>query len=197
MAKLTDLEINALQNILVIKPPKTSSFGKLLSNLFGSKTTTEIDFQLSRYVPALKELCEEILKGQIVDKDYPYTNKPPNNFKIDQVISSKKIEIEVKKTETTTGIKVPSRFTDEPSWQLTPRKEEDTTTTIKKGEYKLFIFVIGGVTYSEIRTAYELQHDYNIEVIIGGTSIISPKSFVEKLSKIEPKQKKKMEKKKN
>src|SRR2546423_15423987 len=45
------------------------------------------------------------------------------------------------------------------------------------------VFVAGGVTYSELRSAYELTETYNkdVEVIIGSTHVITPKNFIEDL----------------
>jgi syntaxin-binding protein 1 len=46
---------------------------------------------------------------------------------------------------------------------------------------KLIVFVIGGATYSEIRSAYEIAETYSRDVFIGTTELLRPTSFVEQL----------------
>ncbi|KAI8886747.1 Sec1-like protein [Backusella circina FSU 941] len=49
----------------------------------------------------------------------------------------------------------------------------------------VIIFVVGGVTYSEIRSAYELSEAYDCEVYIGSTHIITPDRFVQDISMLD------------
>ena len=52
----------------------------------------------------------------------------------------------------------------------------------QQSEGSLIIFIVGGVTYSEIRSIYEVaKTKTNREIFIGGTSILTPKSFIEAL----------------
>lgn len=44
----------------------------------------------------------------------------------------------------------------------------------------LVIFVLGGITYAEIQTAYELMVKHNLDVYIGGTHLVTATSFIEK-----------------
>lgn len=47
---------------------------------------------------------------------------------------------------------------------------------------RLIIFVLGGVTQSEIRSVYELSTDLHREIFIGSTHLITPKSYLEQVS---------------
>jgi len=141
LVKFNELEKNALLNILTLKPPSTFVYNKLQTKYSTNKPQgVDFDFSLSRYAPVVKELCDDLLKGNLSEKDFKYVDSPNSSFKI------------------------------------------ETVSTQKKTDYKLFVFVIGGVSYSEMRSAYELQNEYGIEVIIGGTSILSPKDYIEKIS---------------
>lgn len=42
----------------------------------------------------------------------------------------------------------------------------------------------GGVTFAEVRAAYEVMSQRNREVVIGGTSYLTPTQFVDALSKV-------------
>jgi syntaxin-binding protein 1 len=47
------------------------------------------------------------------------------------------------------------------------------------------VFVIGGTTYSEIRSAYEIGETYNRDVFIGSTEILRPNTFIEHLGHLQ------------
>ncbi|CAG8721745.1 8456_t:CDS:2, partial [Racocetra fulgida] len=47
---------------------------------------------------------------------------------------------------------------------------------------RIIVFIAGGVTYSELRTAYEITEKHRQDVIIGSTHIITPQKFVEDMS---------------
>jgi len=50
---------------------------------------------------------------------------------------------------------------------------------------RLIVFIVGGVTYSEIRCAYEIQEEYKKwQVYIGSNERIDPSDFMENLSKM-------------
>ena len=48
----------------------------------------------------------------------------------------------------------------------------------------MIVFVLGGVTYSELRCAYEVTNERKKawEVIMGGSHIITPAKFLDKMA---------------
>ena len=46
---------------------------------------------------------------------------------------------------------------------------------------RIFVFVIGGVTHSEMRVTYDLARSQQREIIIGGTSLLTPDGFIRNL----------------
>lgn len=48
------------------------------------------------------------------------------------------------------------------------------------------MFIVGGMTYSEMRAVYEASAATNCEVIIGSTHIITPTRFMEQLKELRP-----------
>lgn len=60
------------------------------------------------------------------------------------------------------------------------QKYNTITREDKKSVSKLIIFVIGGITYSEIRCAYEVsQANKSVQVMIGSTHIITPNTMLD------------------
>ncbi len=46
------------------------------------------------------------------------------------------------------------------------------------------MFVLGGITSSEMRVAYELMMQTKSEIIIGGTSLLTPQNFIDGLGSL-------------
>jgi syntaxin-binding protein 1 len=49
---------------------------------------------------------------------------------------------------------------------------------------RLIVFVIGGITRSEVRTAYEISRATGRDVIIGSTSLDTPGEFLSQLTNL-------------
>lgn len=45
----------------------------------------------------------------------------------------------------------------------------------------IFVYVLGGCTYSEVRAAYELSHILKRDIFVGGDALLTPSSFLERL----------------
>ncbi|RKP40341.1 Sec1-like protein, partial [Dimargaris cristalligena] len=43
---------------------------------------------------------------------------------------------------------------------------------------RLFVFVVGGITYSEVRTIYELSASFGWDVYLGSTHVFTPRAFL-------------------
>ncbi|KFO06427.1 Syntaxin-binding protein 3, partial [Balearica regulorum gibbericeps] len=55
----------------------------------------------------------------------------------------------------------------------------------RKSSARLIIFVIGGITYSEMRSAYEVSQAYkSCEVVIGSTHILTPKRLLDEVKSL-------------
>jgi len=197
MAKLDDDQIDACNNLsLLIKASKSGISQKLSKFFEGFKKSgasdKEVGYQLSRYTPKLKEITEKCIQGKLETESYPYINDPSSGFKLsnkDASSSSSKTSTSSKTTGSSSGASSDLRSKKTgPTWNKQTKKgaEEETTTSTAssvkiENNNKMFVFVIGGMSYSETRSCYELMGEYNMDVFFGSTSLLTPQTFIQKL----------------
>ncbi|XP_067893679.1 syntaxin-binding protein 3 [Heterodontus francisci] len=71
------------------------------------------------------------------------------------------------------------------SGAVSARQGNKSNQDDRRGGLKLIIFIIGGVTYSEMRCAYEVsQSSKSCEVIVGSTHILTPTRLLDDLKKL-------------
>ncbi|KAM3584082.1 syntaxin binding protein 1 [Umbelopsis sp. WA50703] len=133
------------------------------------ENTQDVPFDLSRYVPVVKRVCEAHIKETIDQSLFPLIRVA---------------EPENKNQDTKVGLKhVPQLRVYHTKWH---KKTGGTNAGPKPPSGPpLVIFVAGGITYSEIRSAYELAETHDREVYIGSTHIITSKSFVDDLKTLQ------------
>lgn len=124
-------------------------------------------FALSRFVPMLQEVLEDATSGKLSQDEYPYVRTPssPSASSLPSSADTTPKAGFSARTIRTTG-----------AWAKkasgTPPKEDKN-----KGR-RLFAFVIGGLTYSEMRVAHKLSARLGRDIILGGTSVETPSKFL-------------------
>ena len=140
----------------------------------GKKKSMDQMDDLSRYTPKAKIILESLLTNNLPISTFPYLKSPP----VDQIVQQK------------------SAF--KAKWG---KKEKDGGGNYMKG--RIILFILGGASYSEVRTVYELTGEFNREIVLGRlfiafnffflsflllvtgtTSIYNPEQFVKKVKKI-------------
>ncbi|CAK9809394.1 Protein ROP [Anthophora plagiata] len=117
---------------------------------------TEQTYQMSRWTPVMKDIMEDAIEDKLDSKHF--------TFLAGRAASS--------------GYHAPT------SARYGHWHKDKGSQTIKNVP-RLIVFVVGGVCFSEIRCAYEVTNALkNWEVIIGSSHIITPKSFLDDLSKL-------------
>ncbi|KAI8337909.1 Sec1-like protein [Chlamydoabsidia padenii] len=129
----------------------------------------DVPFDLSRYVPVVKRVVEGHVKGTIDQSLFPLLRVArPESTKADSSHSRKQVpQLRVYKTQ----------------WH----KKSSGNNALPKPPSgpPIIIFIAGGMTYSEVRSAYELAELFDREVYIGSTHIIAPEKFVQALGNLD------------
>ena len=119
------------------------------------KVREEQTYQLSRWAPYVKDLMEDAFEEKLDARQFPYLSNRPAGGGNFGGTSAR------------------------PTWHRNVGQQ-----TTRTGP-RLIVFIIGGVTYSEIRSAYEAtaanQAQKKWEVIIGSDQILTPKQFLNNL----------------
>ncbi|KAK6051202.1 Sec1 family protein [Cooperia oncophora] len=111
-------------------------------------------YQSSRWVPALKDIMEDAIDDKLDTKHFPFLAGRQTNQPFRAPTSARYGQ-----------------------WH----KERGQQAQYRSGP-RLIVFVIGGLTYSEMRAAYEVtQAKKPWEVIIGSDQIITPEKFLSNL----------------
>ena len=122
----------------------------------------EEQWQLSRFQPIVYDIFEDMLKGELSQDEYPYVIQPSggNVGKKTQMID---VELSVRKKKST-------------------RRETGGNKGVEGRPVVLFI--VGGMTRSELRVAHQLSSQFSSNLLIGATSIDTPNAFLRNVSSI-------------
>ncbi|XP_065016069.1 SNARE-interacting protein KEULE-like isoform X1 [Musa acuminata AAA Group] len=145
---------------------------------------SEETWQLSRFYPLIEELLEKLSSGNLPKDEYPCMNDPSPTFHG----TSQNTSVRTTHAQPTQAHSVRSRPTA--TWAR-PRNSDDgyssdsilrhSSSDLRKMGQRIFIFIIGGATRSELRVVHKLTSKLNREIILGSSSLDDPPQFITKL----------------
>lgn len=136
----------------------------------------ETVFNLSRWVPVVKDIAEDAIVGKLDVSEFPPTKGNPQAL--------------VESTNDDDSGKVVSARKNRGGWahkKESKGKSIDLGTSAATGSdrQRLIIFIPGAISYNEIRAAYELSEQYGVDVIIGSHSVKTPSEFLESIQSLD------------
>ncbi|KXN92397.1 Protein transport protein sec1 [Leucoagaricus sp. SymC.cos] len=141
------------------------------------KLSNQEEYELSRFKPILRTVIEIIIES--LNKVLTFQQDNVAN-KLDESLFPY-VKDSPLKTQAPTSLRSPPPATSlrssKPSWHKAPKPGSN----IRDDKQRLIVFVAGGMTYSEIREAYQLSASLGKDIFIGSTHTITPKQFVDDL----------------
>lgn len=138
----------------------------------------ESSWQLSRFVPILSDVIEEVDKGALSSEDYPYVQAPST--------SRAGARSQDQKPSSLSGVS--SARSVRSTWTKRTISSGDNNSSLgvshegigrTPGKRRLIVFIVGGATYSETRLVHKLSQYLGREIILGSTSMVNPSSFLQ------------------
>lgn len=174
------------------------------------KRNKNIPMALMRYVPVLYSLTEQLIQHHLSQDLFPYTSPPPEdeeeqmathakqamsqqNKSRDSIQNSTQGKSARKKRDTqgsNQALNLNSDWkssaaagasTDEPQG-VTTAVAAQATFAASSTQPRYYVFVLGGMTFSEMRSVYELSDDLQSNVYLGSTSTLTPNQYIRDLS---------------
>ncbi|KAL1556786.1 STXBP unc-18 S1 [Salvia divinorum] len=141
-----------------------------------------VAWQLSRFYPIIEELVEKLSKGELPRNDYPCMNEPsPTIHGSSQAAAIRSVNIPTpysKRSRRTTTWARPRNSDDGYSSDSILRH---ASSDFKKMGQRIFVFIVGGATRSELRACHKLSAKLQREIVLGSSSLDDPPQFITKL----------------
>ncbi|RKP01437.1 hypothetical protein CXG81DRAFT_11991 [Caulochytrium protostelioides] len=119
----------------------------------------ELPYDLSRYKPLIKLLLEDQIHNRVEAKLFPWVKEPP------QATWSKR------------GAAGKEPGANGGAGTGAHAASGDNDDDRKRGP-RIILFVIGGMTFSEMRSVYELATEHRRDILIGSTAIYNPTQWM-------------------
>lgn len=173
-----------LLGVSLAKAPVTAKgfFRRKTKNSHPKRTANDVSYDVSRYRPLLQNILDELTGGTLGAEEYPYVKAPPD---LDGPSPSSPRGSANSGGNSGFVAKLGKAVrSSQPRWsqKTGSRKEEEVKKEWAGG--RLIVFIAGGMTYSEMRTVYEVSKATNREILIGGNSVLTPSAYVAALREV-------------
>lgn len=154
-AKISNVGRNTIKNVSNLDVTIIQDSGKKKPLPTRKERSSEETYNLSRYVPYIKDVMENAAEGSLDTKLFPYLLTREG------------------------GGMMSGGATSARSARMFGNWHKDKTQAETKSLPRLIVFVVGGASYSECRCAYEVTEAYKgWEILVGGTELLTPDGFL-------------------
>ena len=130
------------------------------------------EFANSRYVPPMKKILEAMIQNKLSFSEYPSVVAMPEQMggSTGTASHSARRRREVKGGATS-------------KWQRAAPKNDGKAGELFEGG-RIIVFVVGGMSYAELRVSREVQAKENREIVAGSTCFFKASEFIEDLASL-------------
>ena len=147
-------------------------------------------YDWSRYIPCIKTIVDNLVAGDLNEMECPHTVK-------EEAVSNGGASSSV--TPAGRGSKRSNAGGYQNRWGASLRQGAGASMgagtaekaypdalpwSLARCKRRIYVFVVGGVTYSETRAIAELIHQHDCELILGTTALLTPATFLRKLAEL-------------
>ncbi|CEH18084.1 sec1-like protein [Ceraceosorus bombacis] len=210
-ARLGLHEMDAVDNLVhlgarVLKDPQNSGWDAWFKKGKRRQAPGENEYELSRYQPLVKLMLEDHFAGRLDQTTYPYVKDAPPDFASASSLSAASTgglgslrdaasAISRGASPALTGNAAAPRGpptslrSAKPTWAQKGRGGGHSGGSSNHAEraditrQRVLVFVAGGMTYSEVRSAYQVSDRLAKDVYIGSSHIFTPASFLDSLKR--------------
>ncbi|GJD06980.1 Probable protein transport Sec1b [Galdieria sulphuraria] len=151
-------------------------------------------YELSRYSPPLKRLLIDFIEGCLSLEGYPSINSAQaSNSNLNETQTARPRAGSVRhrrgsstgintRLEASTGDLTKEALSWSPKnysqpFRINAGSTKDVCETLSQRK-SIIVFFVGGVSFSEIRVAHEISAKFDVDIYIGGTSLLVPEDFL-------------------
>jgi len=125
-----------------------------------------VPYHVSRFVPVLRDYLEDLCSGDLSPDSVPFCGDQPKGG------GASKEEAPKAKSLKTTSRKKQAKG-----------KEKGEEAVEQRGP-RVIVFIIGGTTWSEVRTVYEMTKLEGREFVLGSTHILTPNKLLREMAAV-------------
>ncbi|XP_019160516.1 PREDICTED: SNARE-interacting protein KEULE isoform X2 [Ipomoea nil] len=196
VAQLPEDDMSAIYNMRLLEGSSSSENKKSSSGSFSLKFDVhkkkhaarkerhdeQATWQLSRFYPMIEVLVENLSKGDLPKNDYPCMNDPSPSFHGTS-----------RGAPMTHDIPAPHSMRSRRSatWARSRSSDDgyssDSILRCASSDFKklmgrrIFVFIVGGATRSELRACHKLTTKLQREIVLGSSSLDDPPQFITKV----------------
>ncbi|KAL0324408.1 UNVERIFIED_CONTAM: SNARE-interacting protein KEULE [Sesamum calycinum] len=195
LARLPPDDVNAVYNMRLLEaPPSDTPKSSILPfplkfDVHKKKKAARKDrpgeemiWQLSRFYPIIEELIEKLGKGELPKSDYPCMNDPTHGISYTASLRTGEIPAPHSKRSKRSMTWAHSRNFDGLYSSDSPLKR--ASSDCRDMGRRIFVFIVGGATRSELRVCHKLSLKLKREIILGSSSLDDPPQFIKKMKEM-------------
>jgi syntaxin-binding protein 1 len=137
------------------------------------------EYASQRYVPALKGIVTELVSNTLSMEDYPSVVPMP-----DLPSSSKSAASSARRRGKAAEGSSRKKTGATSQWSRTGNSEPAAASGGNYAGNRNLVFMVGGISYSELRVAREVMEKESRELVVGSTAFLSPSDFIDDLSSL-------------